>query len=83
MKSKGWTFEDYSFEELYDAYLTVVFEYKGKEYRLSCESDQCLYDMKTGKKVWSFTSKEDFYNGIVFDRPIKDVIDDSHMMSLL
>ena len=79
---KGWHFTDYEFDELYDAYLTVVFEYKGKEYRLSCEGDQALYDVETMEKLWHFTNKEEFYSGIIFGRPIKDVIDDSYMLVL-
>ena len=41
-KVKGWTATDYAFEELYDAYLSILFEYQGKEYRLSCEGKRCM-----------------------------------------
>ena len=48
-KVKGWTATDYAFEDLYDAYLSILFEYQGKEYRLSCEGDKALYDCDTGE----------------------------------
>lgn len=82
MEEKGWHFIDYDFEDLYDVRFTVIFEYQGKEYRLSCESDQCLYETENYTKLWEFHSKEEFYNGVIFGRPIKDVIDDSYMISL-
>ena len=64
-KVKGWTATDYAFEDLYDAYLSILFEYQGKEYRLSCEGDKALYDCDTGEILWTFTDKESFYNGII------------------
>ena len=80
---KGWHFTEYSFEDLYDAYLSIIFEYRGKRYRLSCEGDKTLYEEATGQVLWHFESKEELYNGIVFGRPIKSVIDESDMKALL
>lgn len=78
----GWCFEDYRFEDLYDASLSVRFEYKGKEYRISCEGDRNLYDDETNEVLWHFNSEKEFYSGVIFGRPIQEVIDESHMISL-
>lgn len=83
MKEIGWRATDYSFDELYDAYLSIIFEYQGRNYRLSCESDQCLYDLESGNVLWTFSSKKSFYSGIIFGRPIHEVIDDSYIICLL
>ena len=82
-KVKGWTVTDYAFEDLYDAYLSILFEYQGKEYRLSCEGDKALYDCDTGEILWTFTDKESFYNGAIFGRPSQDVINDSYLICLM
>ena len=81
-KEKGWIFTDYAFEDLYDEHFSIIFFYNSVCYRISCETDQCLYEEDTGKILWRFNSKEEFYNGIIFDRPIKEVIDESYMVSL-
>lgn len=79
---RGWDFRDYDFDELYEARLSIRFEYRGKEYRISCEEDQCLYDDETNEVLWHFNSEGEFYSGVIFGRPIQEVIDDSYMISL-
>lgn len=82
METRGWIFEDYQFEDLYDVSLSIKFEYQGKIYRLSCEDDQALYDEENGEKIWSFATKEEFYGGVVFGKNINEIINESRIISL-
>lgn len=78
----GWIHTDYDWDMMYDCNLCVGFEYRGHIYIISCEEDSAIYDNDTGKVLYTFSSKEDFYSLVIFGRPIKDVIDESRLSNL-
>lgn len=81
----GWQCVDYDFDEIYDAHICFHFNYEGKKYW--CCTDQHptetrIYEMPDYKLVKTFYGKEDFYNGELFGRPFKEIVDTCRIYDL-
>lgn len=84
-REKGWKDGDYywDYDEAWDFACDIFLEYNGHNYRISLEEDKCVYDLEDGDKVIKrYESKEEFYNSMLFGRPIKEVIDNSYILSI-
>lgn len=79
---KGWT-SGYEWEEAWDAALEFDIEYEGTRYTISLEEDEKMRKADPPYEIIRrFESKEDFYNAIIFGKPIKQIIDESYLLRL-
>lgn len=79
--NKGWKdgVFNYDFDEAFECAADIYIIYEGKEYQISLEEDQNVYDCETHEIIKHYESEEEFYSSTLFGRPIKDVINDSYI----
>ena len=77
---KGWT-SGYKWEDAWDEALEIEIEYEGTRYMISLEKGAMMYKSAPPyETIREFDSKEDFYNAIVFGKPIKQIVDESYLL---
>lgn len=81
-KKNGWEKQCAdSWDELYILGTEADFEYKGKKYGLELCADPARIVEFTGnhnrKVIATFKTEEEFYNAIVFGKPIAEIFDEA------
>ena len=86
LDKKGWLATDFDFEDIYDLGYNVEFVYEDTIYYIQTDKhpkNVYLYEGgNCGKLIKIWNNKEEFYNAIIFGRPIIEVINDSYIRAL-
>ena len=86
MNNIGWQATDFAFEDIYELGYNVEFIYNDIIYYIQTDKHPekvYLYEGgDCGKLITVWNNKEEFYNAIIFDKPIKQVIDNSYIRTI-
>ena len=80
--SKGWAdgISDYDFLDIWQCGINAQLVYEGRGLYFQCESRPALirYDDNHGEIIASFCTEEEFYNAVIFNKPIQQIVDESY-----
>ena len=81
--SKGWAdgISDYDFLDIWQCGINAQLVYEGRGLYFQCESRPALvrHDDRYGEIIKSFDTEEEFYNAVIFDKPIQQIVDESYI----